>query len=57
MEQKLIPSPYVVARSAPPEMRGTLETKVTFELVCKTIFAWLTGMTLVHKNILITPKK
>lgn len=38
-------------------LRGNFETPVTFEIVWKTIWAWITRKNLVHKDVLIVPKE
>lgn len=38
------------------EPRGSFETSVSFELMYKTVWAWIRGGTLIHNNVLLQIK-
>jgi len=39
------------------EIRGSFTSPVTWEMVYKTFWAWITKRDIVHKDILIVPKQ
>lgn len=38
------------------EPRGSFETPVSFELMWKTVYAWIRGATIKHKNVKLQVK-